>query len=477
VLWLCVHLPDLPLAIFLRGHRESEPVVVSHGQGREQRVLIANRVAVSRGVRPGLRVSAAHALMPKLYVCVRDERAEHAALERLAAWAGQFTSLVSIALPQALLLEVQGSLTLFGGLEALLERLRGGLAELVYRAQLALAPTPLAATWLARTGIDVCITANAALPGALARLPLHAIDLTEAQVLTLRGMGVRTVGECLRLPRDGLTRRLGADLVQILDRALGKIPDPRIPYVAPASFEARIAFPGAVDNTEGLLFPLKRLIQELCGALTARVAGVAALTLKLVHPKATPTRVELGLVAATRDARHLTELFRERLARVTLPEPVEELVLSAARMLPLATENQDFFTPKRATAKTGAELIERLRARLGHEAVQGLQPVAEHRPELAWRYSEPGHSGTAVESGERPLWLLPQPVALEIRNSRPWLGDELTVEGSRERIESGWWDGQDIARDYFIACNHRGERFWIYRELATQCWWLHGIFG
>ena len=59
----------------------------------------------------------------------------------------------------------------------------------------------------------------------------------------------------------------------------------------------------------------------------------------------------------------------------------------------------------------------------------------------------------------------------------PWLGETLTLEGSRERIESGWWDGRDIARDYFIARNRRGECFWIYRELATQSWWLHGVFG
>jgi protein ImuB len=477
MLWLGVHLPDLPLAIFLRGGRVAEPMAVSHGQGREQCVLIANRAAATQGVRSGMRVSAAQALVRGLRVQTQDARAECTALEQLAAWCGQFTSLVSIVPPQALLLEVQGSLTLFGGLAALLERLRHGLAGLGYSAQLAVAPTPLAATWLAGARTEARVTTSAELAGALARLPLAGLGFTKTQLQALRNMGVRTVGECRRLPRDGLARRLGAELVLALDRAHGRAPDPRAPYVAPHRFEATLVVPGTVDNTEGLLFPLKRLLQELGGVLTARGAGVAALTLTLRHPKAAPTRVELGLVSATRDARHLTELFRERLARVALPEPVEEIVLAAPRMLPLAQAYQDFFTVRRAADQSGAELIERLRSRLGERAVQGIAPVADHRPELAWRYAEPGQAGAALESGARPLWLLPEPVTLESRDGQPWLGEALTLEGSRERIESGWWDGRDIARDYFIARNHRGECFWVYRELATQRWWLHGVFG
>ncbi|MHB8743885.1 MAG: Y-family DNA polymerase [Sulfuricaulis sp.] len=477
MLWLGVHLPDLPLAIFLRGGRLAEPMAVSHGQGREQRVLIANRAAESGGVRAGMRVSAAQALVRGLRVLPQEARAESRALAQLAAWCGQFTSFVCLAPPQALLLEVQGSLTLFGGLEALLARLRRGLVGLGYSGQLAVAPTPLAASWLARAGVEARITTNQELASPLSRLSLSVLDLTTAQIQILHDLGVRTVGECRRLPRDGLTRRLGADLVLALDRAHGSAPDPRAPYVAPARFKAALAIPGAIDNTEGLLFPLNRLIQELGGVLTARGAGVTALTLTLRHPRATPTWVELGLVAATRDAKHLTELFRERLARVALPEPVEEIILAASRMVPLAQTHQDFFSMRRATEQSGAELIERLRARLGERAVQGIAPVADHRPERAWRYAEPGQAGAVAVSGARPLWLLPTPVTLESRNGHPWLGEALTLEGSRERIESGWWDGRDIARDYFIARNRRGECFWIYRELATQRWWLHGVFG
>ncbi|MHB8697693.1 MAG: Y-family DNA polymerase [Sulfuricaulis sp.] len=477
MLWLCLHLPDFPFDVFLGGRHSADPWVIAEGRARESYVLLSNATAAHHGVRPGMRVSAAQALVRGLNVRERDESAEQAALERLAAWAGQFTSCVSVVPLQTLLLEVQGSLALFGGLDRLLERLRRGLADLGYRTCLAVAPTPLAATWLARAARAARITTNAELPGALSLLPLRELDLTAQQLLTLRGMGIRTMGECLRLPRDGLARRLGPDLVQSLDQALGKIPDPRTPYVAPATFEARLAFPGIIDNTEGLLFPLKRLIQELCGVLTARVAGVVGLSLALRHPRLAATRVELELVAPTREARRLIELFAERLARTELPEPVEEIVLSAGQLVSLTAPNPDFFMPQRETAQASTELIERLRARLGREAVQGIVLVADHRPERAWRFGEPREEGAIIPSGARPLWLLPQPVPLEERTGHPYLGGILDLEVERERIEAGWWDGQDTTRDYMVARNEQGERFWIFRELATRRWFLHGIFG
>ena len=47
-----------------------------------------------------------------------------------------------------------------------------------------------------------------------------------------------------------------------------------------------------------------------------------------------------------------------------------------------------------------------------------------------------------------------------------------------ERIESGWWDGDDVTRDYFVALNADGARFWVFRERSgASGWFLHGIFA
>jgi protein ImuB len=494
MLWLALYLPNLPLEVFARGGHGSEPFVVCAGEGRgncscialtpaihggrAQQVLIANERAAQCGVQPGMSLGAAHVLAQSLRAHPRDERAEQAALERLAAWAGQFTSAVSISPPATLLLEVQGSLTLFGGLKALCARVQAGVAGLGFQAALAVAPTPLAATWLARAGGPKHVTNAAQLAGALAPLPLACMDATAAQRETLHGMGVRTVGDCLRLPRAGLARRIGNEFVALLDRALGRAADPRAFYCAPPRYQGSIALPGSVEHSEGIVFALQRLLRELGGFLIARGAGVAALTLTLHHPTRALTRIELGLVAPTRDVEHLTALWRERLARVELPAAVEEITLQAPQLVPLAQHAVDFFVPRHAQAEARAALIERLRARLGDAAVRGLAQVAEHRPERAWRYVAPGEADENGGGNARPLWLLASPLPLEERGGQPYFGGVLALECERERIESGWWDDDDVRRDYFIARSPQGARLWIYRELDSERrWFLHGVFA
>jgi protein ImuB len=454
------------------------PFAISEGRGRMQGVLLANDIAARCGIRPGMPLAAAHALASDLRTHERDEIAERAALERLAAWAGQFTSHVCIASPQALLLEVEGSLKLFRGLTSLRDALRRGIDALGYRCVLSVAPTPLAAMWLARAGNEAPVVDLRSLAGRLFELPLASLDLPDAQRAVLRGIGLHTLGECLRLPRDGLARRLGAGFVLALDRAFGRLPDPREPYRAPTRFESRLALPSPVEYSEGVLFPLNRLLLELGGFLTARVAGAQTLVLTLQHNRAPATRIELGLARATRDIRHLTELFRERLARTELPEPVEEVALGAPTLLPLAASETDFFLPKHGEPQAATELIERLSARLGREAVRGLSTVAEHRPERAWHFIDPGTAVLQEALTERPLWLLRTPLPLEVQDGRPHLDGALDLEPDCERIESGWWDGADVRRDYFVARDIAGARWWVYRELSAEGqWWVQGAFG
>jgi protein ImuB len=491
MLWLCLHLPCLPLEVYTRANcapdgdvSRSPALVVSEGQGRAQHVLMANVAAAQCGIRSGMSLAAAHALSANLTVCARDATAERQVLDRLAAWAGQFTSHVSVVSPPSLLLEIEGSLRLFGGLEALRHVLRVGMAELGFTAVFSIAPTPLAARWLARAGDEKPIVDLPALTGRLFELPLGYLDFSESQYRQLHDMGLKTLGDCMRLPRDGLARRFGDSFITAIDRAFGRLPDPHAPFVAPPVYAAQLTLPGGVDSVGQLLFPLHRLLLELHGLLTARVAGVQELVLWLKHPHAPVTRIELGMARPTRDVKHLTELFRERFGKIRLPEQVEELSLSAPRLLPLAAKDRDFFIQKNGSAETANELFERLRARLGNDAVRGLAVLAEHRPERAWRYkelAEPAAQNVVAlpeVSAERPLWLLFEPMRLETRDGRPVLDGVLQLEPDRERIETGWWDGNDIRRDYFIARDASGARLWIYRDLgAEQRWWLHGVFA
>lgn len=478
MLWLAWHFPDLPLEIFSRGMSGTMPLIVTEQPGRQQKVLRANSAARHSGIAPGMRVGAALALAEALQVIHRDSRAEQHALRRLAAWAGQYSSRIYLSSAHILLLEIGGSERLFGDLTQLVAGMQSGIRELGYEAQWALAPTKLAASWFARLMPETRVTETERLIGVLSQLPLSVLGLAPRELARLQGMGLKRIGDCLRLPRAGLAKRMGPQFMSLLDRACGRLPDPRDPFVPDACFESRLELPASVERVEALAFGVKRLMMELCGELRGQGAGIIKLILRLAHPRLAATVIELGLVTPSRDAEHLLRLFNERLAQTVLPEPVEALVLKAPTYLPLDVTTVDLFDSHPGSTQSIATLIERLRARLGQQAVQGLQVVDEHRPERAYALQPTNKPGTRLDTTLRPLWLLPEPLRLDQYGDCPWLGSALVLHEDIERIESGWWDGADIRRDYFVAHNANGEYYWIFRELRPpHRWWLHGIFA
>ncbi len=430
--------------------------------------------------------SAALALCPSLDVRPRDPAEETEALLGLAGWAAQFTPNVALEFHDTLLLEVSGSLRLFRGLAAIVRALREGLDALGFTAALAAAPTPIAAAWLARAGGGCCVEDPIALEAALAPLP---IDLLAREGAASQGrereafesfvaIGVKTIGAALALPRAGLARRFGQPLVDTLDRALGRAPDPRSWFVPPPRFYAKLELPAEVTQTEALLFAVRRLLVQLEGFLAARSGGVQRLVLRLFHAESRATEVPIGLVAPARDAAHFTVLVRERFANVVLRDPVRALTLAADDIVPLAGETPGLFADTHGTPGDWPKLVERLRARLGAAQVQGLATAPDHRPERASSVAEPGTQyALALVPGPRPFWLLPAPQPLEEIASVPHHGGPLALLAGPERIESGWWDGADAVRDYFIAATRTRELVWVYRSRRPEGWFLHGLFA
>lgn len=448
--------PRLALEARLRGLASPEAAGEAWAVTEGRLVLACNAAAEAAGVRPGSALAAAWALAPQLRVLPRSAAAEKAALETIAIWAGQFTSRVSLEPPQGVLLEAEGSLRLFGGLGRLMGCLRSGLAQLGFEALLATGPTARAALWLARGAGESL---------SLEDLPVHAIDATPEARALLSKIGIRTVGALQRLPRAGVAARFGRRFLEDLDRVLGRAPEPRDFFVPPERFSAQLELPAPVMETERVLFAAHRLLLQLEGFLAARQAGVRCFRLSLLHHGAPPAAIDIGFSVPRRDTGHGLRLLRERLGGSALAGAVEAIRLEAGGLVPLPGSTRDLLGDARTAAEDWERLAERLQARLGSERVYGLCLHADHRPENAWRAA--GDGGAAVAAaGARPLWLLEPP-------RRLGEGDFVLLAGP-ERIESGWWDGADVARDYFIAA--RGPSLaWIYR--AQEGWFLHGLFA
>jgi len=476
MLWLALCFPLLPLETGTRSQEAAWPVVVASSAQGSATVVACNARARAAGIHPGLGVSAAWALAPCLHVLARNEATERAALERIAAATLAFTPLASTTPPAAVLLEIAGSLHLFGGLAPLKAAVTALAADLGYTLRLGCAPTPLAAEWLARTAAPD-VTHARDLEAALAPLPLAVLDAPGDVAATLDGIGIRTIGEFARLPREATARRFGPPLVEALDRALGRRPDPRAPYAPPAAFESKLDLPAPVAETQALLFAARRLIGEFAAWLAGTGRGALRFRFDLAHDDGPDTPVTIGLAAPGRDPAHLALVTRERFERLALDRPVETLALASDELQPLASQNLAFFPDAAHAAENAARLVERLRARLGEDAVRGLTLVPDHRPERAWRFSAPGAATRDAAAPARPLWLLSEPRPLALDTDGPRLGGALALLPDCERIESGWWDGAGIARDYFVAEDTAGARYWVYRERASGQWLLHGVFG
>lgn len=386
MLWACLLLPSLSLDVFTRavapGSHE-RPLVVASG-GHYPRVVATDASARAAGIRPDQLISAALALAPDVALRDRDVALEQEALAEVATLALAFTPGVSIAPPNAILAEIEGSVRLFGGLPRLLGQLSGEARSRGYDAALALAPTPTAALLLARAGHATPVLDRMQLPAALAPLSLDRLDLDADTLATLQAAGITTFGAARALPRAGLAQRFDRRFVDTLDRALGDAPDPRELYRPPPRFERGLPLPAPADSVEALVFGVDRLVSDLAGWLLARGLGVTRMSLALVHERhmgTPPTVATFALGAPARAPAHLHAVLRERLARVALPAPVEAIVLASDETSPLAGRNLGLLPEDEAGAVV-VPLIERLRSRLGDAAVAIPAARADHRPRI-----------------------------------------------------------------------------------------------
>ena len=493
-LWLCIYLPHLPLEA-LDDEAMSVPCAVFEEQQGIRKVLLANRAAAAAGIGPGLSANAALALLPELSLAERDLAREEQALQALAGWAERFTSFVSIEQPAVLLLELGGSLRLFGGLQDLRQKIAVGLEMQGFAAAMAIAPTPLATVWLAKAGRRVCILDRANLTGALSCLPIHCLGWPESVCEVLHGMGISCVGDCLRLPRQGFARRFGAGKLLQLDRALGRLPDPRQSFRLPERFSAEYELSEEQTDSDLILRVCRELLLKLEHFLLTRQLAVQRIRFSFFHLQIPATHLTLGCMQLDGTVEHWFELLKIRFEQLVLAAPVIAARLRGGQSQPFSAETEAL--PFQKSDRQGqttpmAHLVERLSARIGNESVHGVMTVAEHRPQYAWYPHHPIGPQSPGEAPQllaelrrsnglllrRPLWMLSEPRPLTVEQGCPVYQGFLKLLDGPERLETGWWDENGIARDYFVATNPGGVYLWIFQNRNTDVgWYLHGIFG
>ena len=418
-------------------------------------------------------------------------------LDQLAGHMQSVSSTVSFH-PQALICEIRSSLKYFAGIDAIHQKLQKLIEEQLQQWGLAdnffyaASPTVSGSLLLARSGNNVLVYRPENLRSALGQLSTDVLDLNKEQRRRLLNMGIRHLRDIWRLPSDGLRKRFGSNFVNQLNKALGKAAEPTQNYIPPPAFVAYYDLPYEIENLDRLLPIADELLAQLCDFLRRRDLSTSSLVLSLFHEKRDSTEVNIRLRMASRSQQHLTLLLETHFDKLSIPAPAVAIKIEVKKFDAFFAKNDSLLQDEAPgyTSYSDSNLnqfMEQLQARLGENHVKSVSSTTQHCPEhasLQLDYKEnPNREGraaisTEVSANPRPLWLLQEPKQLNINKGRLFYRKPITIVSGPERIETHWWSGVDVCRDYYVAREHSGSRLWIYREKnGKRNWFLHGFFA
>ena len=532
--------------------RQSEappgPVAVVRDVNNMQVVDSLSAEAEAEGVRPGQPLRDALSMCPTLVTRQINEAAEAAFLTLLARWAGKFSPWISPDPPAALMADLTGCAHLFGGEEALLQQIETDCAALGLTVFAGVADS-VGAAWalarfagqpmgLARTGDAVDQEARAtraravkrrnwerggpppalkrpgnqvariAAPGqtrqALAPLPVTALRLPEETVTALNRLGLRRIEDLAGMPRAVLARRFGKTLALRLDQAFGVAPEPVSPTRPPEHFAVRLTLPEPIGLEADILAALDRLLPVLAGKLRAKQQGARTVRLQLFRTDHSMEWVEVSLARPAADPDRIRPLLAMKLGGVDAGFGIDMVRIEAVQTEPVhphqhkgqlaATETATGYI-REEERRAMDDLLGKIGARVGMEAVTRLHPANSHLPEkaqivLAAAWSEPAERWPKP-ARPRPVTLWrPEPVTAPETAQLPlefrWRRRDFTTLSARgpERIAPEWWlddpDWRSGVRDYWQVTTGQGVRLWLYYAHGAGLspgWFCHGSFA
>ncbi len=472
-------------------------MVTAAQDGGRRIVAAADRAAQALGLRPGMKLAHAQAILPGLTVVEAQPQADAENLFELAAWCLRYAPMTAPAPPDGVWIDAIGSAHLAGGEAALLHDILARLRQAGFSTRAAIADTPGSAHAAARHGEAITVVPPGCQIQAISNLPIEGLRLPEAMTGALRRLGFTRISALAAVPRAPIARRFGQEIGRRLDQASGKIFEPITPVLPIKILRQRLAFVEPICTAPAIATVIARLTASVCVMLEKAGLGASRLDLSFERIDATVQTIRIGTARPSRDAFHLGRLLAERIEQVDPGAGVEamQLAVTLAGRLAYSQIESDPASHPDAGLST---LIDRLSNRLGAGRVYRVEPVESDVPERSVRRVSPltvsGNGWPA--SLPRPARLLtpPQPVlALAKLPDEPpraftWRHRRFRVRRADgpERIHGEWWrrEGETLAvRDYYQVEDEEGGRFWLYRrgdgvdpETGDLAWFLHGIF-
>ncbi len=333
---------------------EELPFATVAAANGKQLLAAVNPAAVEKGLAAGLPLADALSFLPGLATRPAEPAEDAAALTRLAEWCGRYSPWLAPDGSDGVKIEVTGSAHLWGGEVQLAADLSRRLARQSISHRLAIADTLGAAWAVARYTPDATAeqpvgckspaeTASFIIPpggvrDAIAPLPAVALRLDGALVQGLHRVGLRRVGEIMAMPRAALTRRFSEDITRRLDQALGDEPEPLSPLGEVPTRRVRLSFAEPIADPADLARAIERLTGDLVTRLAREGMGARRLALGFHRVDGRVEHIRIGTARPSRDPVHLARLMLGKLDTVDPGLGIEDAILAAFAVDPLAPE-------------------------------------------------------------------------------------------------------------------------------------------
>jgi hypothetical protein len=341
----------------------------------------------------------------------------------------------------------------------------------------------------------------------LAQYPVAVLEPSQLLSNFLTGVGIETCADLARLTQEACEVRLGHEGVTLWRLARAEDPRPifgSIPRTLPSASLEWTDY--TLRRAERLLFVINHLCGNVCTALRERGEGAIAMTLRFALANKTVYEHSLRAARATASQNAWMRLLRLELERIVLSDAVIGISLNVDLVGPLGGKQGDVFDLGFGTAHAAEEAIAGLLDDQGAIVVEPqntLHPLLDRRTTWAHldaaeaierhtarttRRAKNENRRTRRTFADEPvltLQLLPEPLRITVgtvkqhdeehpRTYRDRRQSYRIVQAAGpDRVSGGRWE-TSYARDYYRCVNDAGMLIWIYRDVSTSAWYLHG---
>ncbi|RQW64231.1 Y-family DNA polymerase [Vibrio viridaestus] len=471
MLWLYLHFPCLQIdSQYISDDSEPAAIVDS----AKSRIVQTNLAANSQGIKIGMNLSSASAMSHKLTVVPYQLESETKILNEIAQWLYLICSDIVLFPPNGILIKISNMLRLYHDISNYWQVLNNHMTMWKVRFTYSTGFSPLSARLLARQSHNGLEAEKERLLAEIKPIALHHTDLAHRQVEMLNRVGIKTLADLLSLPMSELARRFNIELVNYVGRLLGQFKHPLSFFTPKEQFQTETELLYEINNIGWLEKPLLQQLKRLEHFALLRNQTIFEIQLvlkqKLFNQNSDYHYTSLSVLAAHGEylASKWFNLIQLRLESLELLGPIQQFSLLAVRSESRQDNTKDLFSGEQGQLAP-LELVSMLEAKLGTEAVRTIQLTDDPRPELSSLYTPTLHK---PEKTIRKALIRPSFLHLE---PRP-LTQKVSLIKGPERIATGWWDGNPIVRDYFIAHSVEGEWLWVFRD-NHQNWFVHGRFS